>query len=94
MTRSVERIDGVKDARFGLKTGRALIHFEEGKTVSPQLLLDTIKKSGFTPLRVEMGKGSDEGTKRRSDGATEARRELGNEGVRDQGAEVHLSVMR
>jgi copper chaperone CopZ len=59
--RSVERINGVEKVELDLNTGRGLVTFEPGKTVSPEVLWQGIKDSGFTPVRVEMKGAAYEG---------------------------------
>ncbi|RME38738.1 MAG: heavy-metal-associated domain-containing protein [Planctomycetota bacterium] len=52
ITRSVERVRGVKRAAFNLERGEARIWFAEGKSVKPMMLWAALKGSGFTPDRL------------------------------------------
>jgi len=55
VTRSVERIDGVKEVDFDLNTGRGSVRYKPGRKPNPTELWEAVKRSGFTPERVDIG---------------------------------------
>jgi len=54
VTRSVERLDGVKKAELDLNTGRGTVTLDKEHKLTGKMIWDAIVKSGFTPVRVEL----------------------------------------
>ena len=63
MKRSVERVKGIKRIDFDINLGRGTLLFDRGRTVTSEAIWDAIKKSGFTPVEVEIGGQSYKGPK-------------------------------
>jgi len=54
VTRSVERLDGVKKAEVDLNTGQGTVALNKGHSLTAKMIWDAIVKGGFTPVRVEL----------------------------------------
>lgn len=54
ITRSVERIKGVKTVSFDINKGLGRLTFRPGKSVDAEDIWKALQKSGFTPVKIEV----------------------------------------